>query len=130
MAETITYVRLRKRGWRIHSTPTSPQPHMVYPLSSKADTCLEIGPYHEDEREWCVWLRSDIAHSRCRFCFLRSATSMEQLERLIEAITDTGTHEVEMDEEQFANVLKYERQDCRRRYSEYCRNERFSYVAG
>ncbi len=126
----ITYQRLREWGWRLHSTTTSPNPHMVRPLSSKLDTCLEIGPYRDDEQEWCVWLRSDLAHSRCRFCYLRSAKTMSQLERLVEAIADVGMQRSEYDEATFAVSLQQEREDCRRRYAEYCRDERFSYVAG
>ena len=126
---SVTYQNLRKRGFRIHSTACSPMPHMVYRLDNKADTALEIGPYGDDERIWCVWLRSDIAHSRCRFCFIRSVETMDEIGRLILAIMDgTLPAEEEVCEATFAVSLSREREDCMRRYEEYCRNERWSYV--
>lgn len=126
----ITYERLRASGFLLHSTDCSDRPHMVIVLSIRVDTALELSPYHNDEREWCCWLRSDLAHSRCRFCYLRTLSTMEQLGRLFAAITDTDLPTESIDETKFAESLAREREECTRRYREYCRNERFSYVPG
>lgn len=126
----ITYARLRERGFRLHSTDCSHVPHMVVCLNRRSETALEVGPYHADERTWCVWLRSDMAHSRCRFCFVREATSMDELDILFSAITGDPLPDEEIDAEQFAAMLAREREDCQRRYAEYCKNERWSYVPG
>lgn len=124
----MRYQDLRRIGFRIHSTTTSPHVHMVHVLSNKNETALEIGPYRDSCDEWCVWLRSDLAHSRCRFCYLRSVTEVCQVIALIEAISDRPPEVVDYCEATFAVSLAQEGEDCRRRYAEYCRNERWSYV--
>ena len=124
----ITYEELRRRGFRIQSTNTSNVPHMVYLLDRKMDTALEIAPTHGHDSQWCVWLRSDIAHSRCRFCYLRTVSSMEQVENLVWGIMDESLPIEDIDVEQFAESLERERADCSRRFAEYCRNEQWGYV--
>lgn len=126
----ITYEQLRQCDFRLHSTDCSDRPHMVLMLSTRSDTALELSPYHDDEREWCCWLRSDMAYSRCRFCYLRTLTTMSQLELLYLAITDKRLCTYTIDLVQFNESLEREREECKRRYHEYCRNERFSYVPG
>lgn len=122
----ITHTTLRGIGFRLHSTDCDNSPHMVLALNSRCETALEI--CEPIQRDWPVWLRSDIAHSRCRFCFLRGVEFMEQLERLIEAITDRPVQREEFDADQFAESLAREREDCQRRYQEYCRHQRWSHI--
>lgn len=126
----ITYETLRQRGFRITSTNVSDVPHMTFLLDRRMDTALEIAPSYRHATDWCVWLRSDLAHSRCRFCYLRNVSRMEQVEALAAAIMDEPLPVEEIDVEQFAESLERERADCTRRYAEYCRNERWSYVPG
>lgn len=126
----VTYHLLREWGWRLDSPTGDPNPHMIYRLDPRIESALEISPYNQRMDDWCVFLRSDIAHSRCRFVFLRSVKRMDQLADLIQAITDRPPQRVEFDADQFANSLAAERADCERRYHEYARNERWGHVPG
>ena len=124
----ISYEELRGRGFRINSTNASHVPHMVMMLERRMDTALEISKSSAVGCEWTVWLRSDLAHSRCRFCYLRTVTTMEQIETLFQAIIDQPLPYTPFDAAQFAKALDEERADCERHYKEYCLNERWGYV--
>lgn len=100
------------------------------PVHINQEVGLEIAQVRPDSSEWFVWLRSDMAHSKCRFCFLRHVDRQEQLTRLIESITDRPVVTEDFDRERFAESLAEEMKDCDRRYLEYCRNERFGRVPG
>lgn len=126
----ITYLTLRSRGFRLHSNDCSHVPHMVIRLDTRSETALEIAPGSQREGSWIVWLRSDIAHSRCRFCFVRDVVSMEQVEALYEAIMGSLLPIEQIDEAQFLAALAAQREECERHYREYVKNERWSYVPG
>jgi hypothetical protein len=49
---------------------------------------------------------------------------------LIAAILGESPATTDFDAEQFTAALAAEREDCKRHYSEYCKNERWSYVPG
>lgn len=125
MSVPLTYPLLRSRGFRIVTTQSSPSPHMAR-VFGRHDQALELSE-PVDARQpsgdfgWFCWLRSDIAHSRCRFVFLRSVFTIEQLERLWLAITDTPLDEQPYDAEQFAQAIQREREDAERRYIEYAK---------
>ena len=124
----ITYFWLRTHGWRIVATNTSPEVHMVYQCDRKLDTCLEIARCGENSSDWNVWLRSDLAHSRCRFCFLRVVYGTQQVASLIRAITDVDPPYEYRDEDEFNDMLAACREESKRHYAEYCKNDRWSYL--
>jgi hypothetical protein len=126
--EPITYEWLRSRGFRLQSHHVDNQPHMVLVLPGRNETALEVCASYDGC--WIVWLRSDLAGSRTRFCFLRHVKTDDQVERLYQGITDSPLLPVEWDPKQFAEGLERERQDCERRYQEYCRKERYGYIPG
>lgn len=129
MNEPITYEWLRSRGFRFHSTNASNVPHMVRVTDSRMDTALEIG--EAIGGGWTVWLRSDIAHSRCRFCFLRHIDTQKQLESLWFGITDRHLVLEAYDPEQFAESLERCKEEAQRHYLEYAKhNLRYGYVPG
>lgn len=128
--DPITYYWLRCIGFRITSTNCDNQPHMVYMLDSRMDTALEMSPSVTGNNNWCVWLRSDLAHSRARFCYVRTVEQRSQVMDLIKAIVGCAPTHEERDFTAFELSLADERKECQRRYSEYCRNERWGHVPG
>lgn len=122
----ITYEALRKRGFRIVTTAASHVPHMLIGCDRRMETALEVAPGLRDS--WTVWLRSDLAHSRCRFCYVRNVESMEQLERLYAAISDGALPIDDYDAKAFDEALAHEKEDSRRHYLEYCKDQRWGYV--
>ncbi len=128
MNQPITYEYLRSINFRILSTNVSPSVHLLWRFDNRMDLALEVAESGgRTGRDWIVWLRSDLAHSRCRFCFVRCVETQEQIERLIEAITDRPVERVDFDRVQFEEALAEERVDAKRRYAEYCRDDRWGY---
>lgn len=127
--EPISFPGLRGIGFRIASSNCSNVPHMVLVCDRRMDTAFEVAPCNV-KPDWSVWLRSDLAHSRARFVFLRSVRYMHQLEKLIEAVTDEPPARVEFDQPQFDVAIAQEAEDCRRRFSEYCVGARWGSIPG
>lgn len=126
----LTWWWLRRIGFRIDSGHLDRTPHLVLPLLRNQETALEIAPLiTEGARDWFVWLRSDIAHSRCRFCFIRHVERVGELVRLINAM---GGHldVVEFDADQYKESLEREARDCVRRWEEYGGKQRYAHIAG
>ena len=95
-----------------------------------AETALEITQSIWPLGDWTIWLRSDVAHTRCRFCYLRNVRKTDQVERLVLGITDRPLVEEEWNPESFAEALRREQDDCLRRYREYANKERHGRVPG
>lgn len=104
-------------------------PHMVLMLDNY-ERALEVAPSHLSGHEFLIWLRSDIAHSRCRFIFARRACWSSQIESLYAGLTDNMLLPVEWNKAQFAESLEMERRECLRRCKEYQRGDRLSRVPG
>lgn len=126
----ITWVFLRSIGFRFTSSSVDRVPHMVCSLHQNQEVGLEISPNNYLGGSWFVWLRSDLAHSKCRFCFIRHVDTEEQIIRLMESITDRPVIKEEFDAEQFAESLAREQEDCQRRFREYLDGNRFSRIPG
>lgn len=130
----ITWEFLRSIGFRFTSSSVDRVPHMVCSLHQNQEVGLEVSPnsYRGSQMgdSWFVWLRSDLAHSKCRFCFIRHVDTEEQIIRLMESITDMPVVREEFDAEQFAESLAREREDCLRRFREYLEGNRFSRIPG
>jgi hypothetical protein len=127
--EPVTFFRLRCMGFRLDSTHIDNRPHMTYVLGHKQDTALEIAESVYPGK-WTVWLRSDLAGSRTRFCYLRTVDRVEQLRALILAIADELPPNEERDEAEFVVALNQELADCSRRYHEYAAGNRWPRVPG
>lgn len=126
----ITWWWLRRLGFRITSGHLDCSPHMVIELSRNQETALEVAaPLSPSDLNWFTWLRSDIAHSKCRFCFVRSVQRVGELVKLVSAM---GGHvdAVEFDADQFRESLEAEHRDCIRRWEEYGKKQRYARVAG
>lgn len=126
----ITWVFLRSIGFRFTSSSVDRVPHMVCSLHQNQEVGLEISPNSHLGGSWFVWLRSDLAHSKCRFCFIRHVDTEDQIVRLMESITDRPVIKEEFDAEQFAESLAREQEDCQRRFREYLAGNRFSRIPG
>ena len=127
----LTWWWLRRIGFRFAQAGVDTQPHMIAPVDHQMDTALEIAPSHyRDGNSWTVWLRSDLAHSRCRFCFVRNVTKVAQLVALMEAISGMPVPAVDFDTDQFAESLMLEWRECHRRYREYANDARWGRVPG
>ena len=126
----ITWEFLRSIGFRFTSHGVDNTPHMILPVHQNQEVGLEICPNNFTRPDWYIWLRSDMAHSKCRFCFLRYVKTEDQLTKLIEAITDSPVQREDFDAERFAESLKEEQADCLRRYKEYALNDRWGRVPG
>lgn len=127
----ISFESLRANGFRIESHHVDSSPHMIYCLDGRYDRAIEVAQSHASTREWTVWFRSDIAHTKCRFLFLRTVTQMEQLNRLVQSISDERLPTIEYDSSQFSESMCREKEDCKRRYLEYAkRNLRYSHIPG
>lgn len=126
----LTWWWLRRIGFRIVSTGVDTKPHMMASVSTRMETGLEIAPSHGPRRSWIVWLRSDMAHSRARFCYVRNVSTVGQLVRLMESISNAVVEDVDFDADQFRAALTEEADDCQRRYEEYCRDARWGHVPG
>lgn len=126
----ITWIFLRSIGFRFTSSSVDRVPHMVCSLHQNQEVGLEISPNNYLGDSWFVWLRSDLAHSKCRFCFIRHVDTEEQIIRLMESITDRPVVREEFDAEQFAESLAREQDDCLRRFREYLDGNRFSRIPG
>ena len=122
----ITYEQLRRRGFRIVTTAASHVPHMLIGCDRCMETALEVAPGLRDS--WTVWLRSDLAHSRCRFCYVRNVTAMEERESLYKAISDSALPFDDYDAKAFDEALAHEKEDSQRHYMEYCKDQRWGYV--
>jgi hypothetical protein len=125
----LTWWWLRRIGFRFSNGGVDSQPHMIIPVNPRHDSSLEISPSVGSRRCWTVWLRSDIAHSRCRFVYVRDVETVGEIVRLIEAI---GGHvvDVDFDADQFTDSLEREWRDCRRRYHEYANDARWGRIPG
>lgn len=126
----ITWEFLRSIGFRFTSSSVDPVPHMVCSVHRNQEVGLEVSPCRGPGDSWFVWLRSDLAHSKCRFCFIRHVDTEEQIVRLMEAITDRPVVREEFDAEQFKESLAREQEDCQRRFREYLDGNRFSRIPG
>jgi hypothetical protein len=125
--EPITYELLRSRGFRLDSSHVDNKPHMVIRLKeSRYESFIEISK--SVMAGWAVWLRSDLAHSRCRFIYVRDVESSEQLERLYQGLTDHALPTEPFDAERFSLVMAREKAECQLRYQEYAAKERYGYV--
>lgn len=128
MSESITPEWLRSRGFRICSTDADIRPHMVIVFGKTHESALEVS--NSLLRGWTVWARSDIAHSRCRFIYLRTVERTDQLERLYLGLTDEPLPNVEFDRERFREDWELESSECKRRYAEYCKDGRLGHIPG
>lgn len=131
----LTYELLRSRGFRLVSTQASHTPHMALVYNSRYDLAIEItepiNGIGSRDHGWPVWLRSDLAHSRSRFVFMRDVRNIEEVERLWLALTDQTLIEQPYDREQFAESLQRERFEAERRYLEYAKHGlRYGHLPG
>lgn len=126
----ITWEFLRSIGFRFTSSSVDRVPHMVCSVHRNQEVGLEISPCYGPGCSWFVWLRSDLAHSKCRFCFIRHVDTEEQIIRLMESITDRPVVREKFDAEQFKESLAREQEDCLRRFREYLDGNRFSRIPG
>lgn len=126
----ITWEFLRSIGFRFTSSSVDRVPHMVCSVHRNQEVGLEVSPCYGSGDSWFVWLRSDLAHSKCRFCFIRHVDTQEQIIRLVEAITDRPVVREDFDAEQFQQSLAAETDDCLRRFREYLDGNRFSRIPG
>lgn len=127
--QALSFYRLRCMGFRLDSTHVDNKPHMVCLLGGRLETSLEISECVYPGK-WTVWLRSDLAGSRTRFCYLRTVERCNQVGALILAITDASPAIELRDEAEFHASLAMEAADCKRRYREYCRDARWPRVPG
>lgn len=125
----LSYEWFRSRDFRLDSSHVDHHPHMVL-LLDHYDRALEVSPSDVHQREFLIWLRSDIAHSRCRFIFARRACWSSQVESLYAGLTDKKLLDVSWDKDQFAESLRLERQECLRRCKEYQCGVRHSRIPG
>lgn len=128
-AVTLTYEWFRSRGFRLDSSHVDHHPHMVLILDQH-ERAIEVSPSDVHQQEFLVWLRSDMAHSRCRFIFARRACWSSQIESLYAGLTDRKLMEVQWDRTQFAESLEFERAECLRRCKEYQHGVRYSRIPG
>ncbi|TXH49641.1 MAG: hypothetical protein E6Q97_22300 [Desulfurellales bacterium] len=133
--EEITPLWMRSIGFRICSVDADNQPHMVWQFDNRMETGIEVSrSIAQHERgggtRWTCWLRSDIAHSRCRFCYIRTVERRREMLELIRGVSGTTPTESEVDAAQFAESWEREEADCKRRYAEYARGERWGRVPG
>ncbi len=73
-------------GFRFAQAGVDNQPHMIVPVNPRSESALELSPSVGSKRCWTVWFTSDIAHSRCRFCYVRDVETVGEIIRLIEAM--------------------------------------------
>jgi len=125
----LNYEWFRSRGFRLDSSHVDHHPHMVLMLDQH-ERSIEVSPSDVHQHEFLIWLRSDIAHSRCRFIFARRACRPSQVESLYAGLTDDVLIEVDWDADQFAESLEKERQECMRRCKEYQHGVRYGRVPG
>lgn len=126
----ITWCFLRSLGFRFTSHGVDNVPHMVLIVDSQKEVAIEVSPSCGITGGWTLWIRSDIAFAKCRFCFLRNVSTERQITGLIEAITDRPVAPQEFDREAFADSLLAEQADCRRRYKEYANGNRYGRIPG
>lgn len=127
----LTWWWLRRIGFRLAQAGVDNHPHMIAPVNRNMETALEVAPsLHRPGCFWTVWLRSDMAHSRCRFCYIRDVSTVRQLVTLMEAISGDRVQDVDFDADQFRDSLEREWRDCRRRYIEYANDARWGRVPG
>ena len=126
----VTWHDLRRLGFRLDSHGVDNQPHMVCSVHPNQEVGLEIAPAITPRGTWTIWLRSDMAHSRCRFCFLRHVTFVDELVGLIEAIQGRPVIDVEYDRDVFEQSLAREMEEAKRRYAEYCADARWGRIPG
>jgi hypothetical protein len=125
----ITWGFLRGIGFRLTSHHVDNTPHMLCSCHQNQEVGLELAQsYHSTD--WFVWLRSDLAHSKCRFCFVRYVRTEDEIIKLLEAITGNRVCVEEFDLEVFRDSLEREKAECLRRYAEYARNERWGRIPG
>lgn len=122
----VTWWWLRRIGFRIVSTNCDSVPHMLWLTGSRQETGLEISRSYGPDGTWMVWLRSDLAGNRSRFCYIRDVQTVGQLVGLMEAMTDRPVGLVDFNHEQFDQSMAAEAEDCERRFKEYARNDRWS----
>ena len=124
----VSYWWLRRIGFRICSTNCDHTPHMLWLTRHRHETGLEISPSPGPrDGNWIVWLRSDLAGNRSRFCYIRDVQTVGQLVGLMEAMTDRPVELVDFDADQFDKSMAAEAKECKRRFNEYARNERWSF---
>lgn len=128
-AAPLSWWWLRRIGFRIVSPGVDNKPHMMASVNQNNETGLEVAQSVYNGR-WTVWLRSDIAHSRCRFCFVRNVETVGEMVKLIEAIQGATVVDVDFDADQFQESMNREAADCKRRYQEYCNDARWGRVPG
>jgi hypothetical protein len=58
------------------------------PTRTADDLGLEISKWDETGTSWSLWLRADYAGRYDRFLYAREVATVEQVTRLIEALTD------------------------------------------
>lgn len=126
----VTWHWLRRIGFRFAAASFDRTPHMLWLTRDRYETGLEISPSPGTKGQWMVWIRSDIAGNRSRFCFVRNVETLGQLMRMMEAMTDTSVTFEDFDADQFAQSLEAEKAECERRYAEFARNARRSATFG
>ena len=130
-AAPLTWWWMRRIGFPFAQPGVDNQPHMFAQVHRNMDTALEVSPsQYRDGNQWTVWLRSDLAHSRCRFCYVRNVSTVGELVSLMEAISGQPVQDVDFDADQFQDSLEREWRDCRRRYHEYANDARWGRVPG
>lgn len=125
----LTWWWLRRIGFRFANGGVDNSPHMICPINPRHDSSLEIARASGSTKHWTVWLRSDIAHSCCRFCYVRDVHTVGEIVRLIEAMGGS-VEQVDFDAEQYRDSLQREWRDCRRRYFEYANDQRWGRIPG
>lgn len=125
----VSWWWLRRIGFRIVSTNCDHTPHMLWLTGHRHETGLEISPSPGPrDGTWIVWLRSDLAGNRSRFCYIRDVQTVGQLVGLMEAMTDRPVALVDFDHEEFDRSMAAEAEECRRRYAEYAKNCRWGNI--
>lgn len=129
-AAEITPSWLRSIGFRLDVTHADNQPHMVWMYDSHQEVAIEASRSIANSRGWTCWLRSDLAHSRCRFCYVRTVETRDEMLALLRGVGGKAPQRVEFDEAQFQEAWTREEEDSKRRYLEYARGERWGRVPG
>ena len=121
------YYQLRLLDFRLDSSHVDHHPHMTWTYDTRTDCALEISCGHN---EWLIWARSDLAHHKARFIFLRRATKIDDVIQLMEALRDSGINRVKRDRSEFMTAIEEEEEDCIRRRQEYCNDDRYPHTPG
>ncbi len=129
----ITWIGLRQLGFRLITTQSDARPHMLCSVNPHEEVGLEIAPYTAHENKWCMWLRSDMAGSKARFCYIKSVETLEEVRVLIEAITGKPVEYHRTTPERESEIMaavEQEKLDCLRRRNEYLKDDRWCRVPG